>query len=378
MSPKPPDSNAPDSNTPDSTGSDSTGSDSSLSSASSLDQASASPSLGESETLIEAMERKASAVESGGGASKGSEEPEAHPVDEEGGDSDSDEDSNEFNTRKVLLSAGEILLERPFAILGISAVLQAPQLLIPVLVEQGLMGSGPDPASVVEILTFYCLLFFLGQLQVAFLAPLALARLWGGSISVGESLRQTLERPFALITTALLWSFFAGLGLLLLIIPGFLAMTILYTTMPALLVERLSPVQALTRASELIRGRMFSLLALVVIFSIAERGADLLAGYLELPELVPALVALVINTLAALSAATAYHYLRLAPAPVFQGPEAVVDSATPGGGRSGPPPRRRGKVRVVFPGEGAGEAEGNGGSGADLQEHPNQEALEKE
>lgn len=90
----------------------------------------------------------------------------------------------------------------------------------------------------------------------------------GRPVNLIESLKVGLARFLPVIGVALLVGLLTGLAAILLVIPAFIVVTILFVAMPVCIVEQLGPVKSLGRSAELTKGyrwRVFGLWLLVAL-----------------------------------------------------------------------------------------------------------------
>jgi len=135
-----------------------------------------------------------------------------------------------------------------------------------------------------------------------------------------------LKKGFAKVGSVLLVSFGYGLivflGILLLVVPGVIAMCALYVAIPAVVVEDVGPGEALGRSRALTKGSRWGILAVALVVGVVTlvaagvAGVAAVRGTSALPHPIPALVssALMVfaTPLGACAAAVAYHDLRVA------------------------------------------------------------------
>ncbi len=151
-----------------------------------------------------------------------------------------------------------------------------------------------------------------GVLQALRGAPVPLGRLLG--------------KGFAKLGSVFLVSLGLGvivfLGILLLVVPGIIAACALYVAVPAVVVEDVTPGEALGRSRKLTKGSRWGMfvvglvVAVVTLVAVGVSTVVLVGGASALPHPIPALVStllLVFTTpLGACAAAVAYHDLRVA------------------------------------------------------------------
>ncbi len=220
------------------------------------------------------------------------------------------------NTLKTTLDSSSLLgrsIEvlaanaRPF--LGIALVVQSPQLIL-VALGHGVFGDGPGEASFLAILGLLLPLLALTQIQAGLIAP-GVARFLRGETVELRYCRPRSGRAFlAILLAATMVALAAAGGFLFFLLPGWVVLTGFFVALPAVATDGLAPVAALGLSWRLTTQSWISLFALVFMFTVLERllSVALLLG-LGAPPLVPALLAVPISALQAVTAAVAY--LRL-------------------------------------------------------------------
>jgi uncharacterized membrane protein len=94
-------------------------------------------------------------------------------------------------------------------------------------------------------------------------------------VNVGESLKVGLARVVPVFLLAILMGILGGLAFLLLIVPGFIVMTMWFVSTPACVVERTGPWASMKRSAALTKGhrwKIFGLLLLLVLLSLIVAG----------------------------------------------------------------------------------------------------------
>jgi hypothetical protein len=83
----------------------------------------------------------------------------------------------------------------------------------------------------------------------------------GRPFGIGESVKRGLSRFFPVIGLAICLSIGIVLGFLLLIIPGMIFETMFFVALPACMIERLGPIQSMSRSAELTKGLRWKVFA---------------------------------------------------------------------------------------------------------------------
>lgn len=86
----------------------------------------------------------------------------------------------------------------------------------------------------------------------------------GNKVRLGESLRVGLSRILPVIVASIGVGAMIGLGVLLLVIPGLIAMAMLYVTIPVCVVERLGPFKSMERSAWLTKGHRWKVFGIAL------------------------------------------------------------------------------------------------------------------
>jgi hypothetical protein len=182
------------------------------------------------------------------------------------------------------LSVGSVV-ERSFALLGqhfakfmvLTAVPLIPGLLLSfadtaMKAHQpgGKLSGNPSEllglALAVMVLAFVSMIaIIISQTALAFAAYQAVC---GIPISVAGAFRAGLGRFWPFVGMIILEMIGLGLGLVLLVIPGMILLTMWYMSVSVCVVERLGPVASLRRSAELSRGSRWQIFGLIAVFVI--------------------------------------------------------------------------------------------------------------
>jgi len=156
------------------------------------------------------------------------------------------------------------LLSRNFPIyFAVAAVAAVPGLFI------GSSESELDGARGVLSLLGFILMVALGPLSQAIMLHTAFQDMSGRRISLAESMRAALGRWLPLIGLAICVGVGVAVGVLLLIVPGVILMTMWYVANPACIVERLGVFASMARSSELTKGHRWSIFGMMLLLAIA-------------------------------------------------------------------------------------------------------------
>ncbi len=171
------------------------------------------------------------------------------------------------NARTILLIVAAIIVPlqfiSAFAVrdqvgVGVLNLLRDPTLL---------EGSNPDVGlggSIVSLISS-----FLGLLTGPLIdgaVCLVCARSYvGGEMTAGVALRRALRRFLPLLAASFLAGMIKGLGLLLCVLPGLLAIALYSAVTPAVMLEDLGPIKAMRRSWRLLQPRMWPVLGIAIL-----------------------------------------------------------------------------------------------------------------
>ena len=134
----------------------------------------------------------------------------------------------------------------------------------------------------------------------------------------GESITRGMQRFFPVLVNSFLVGLFTGVGFLLLIVPGFMAMAMYAVSVPACVVERLGPTSSMSRSTELTAGYRWPVFGALITALVAEVVVALaIEGATKRPQTVGLYLVLtlvwdaVTTSFSAVLAALIYHDLRV-------------------------------------------------------------------
>jgi hypothetical protein len=141
----------------------------------------------------------------------------------------------------------------------------------------------------------------------------------GRSFQITESLRRGFARFLPVLGTTFCVAFAWALGLIALVVPGFMVLAAFFVALPACVVERLGPFQSLSRSGALTKGHRWKIFGIFIALAL---GVGIVTGVLGVVLAVAGSPILLIigmflwNTLAraieSIVAVVAYHDLRVA------------------------------------------------------------------
>ncbi len=145
-----------------------------------------------------------------------------------------------------------------------------------------------------------------------------LTHLQGNEATVRESLRVGLRYLFPILLVSILQVIIIGLGVMLLLIPGLIAMCAFWVVVPVTVTERPGIWASIERSSELTRGDRWSVFGIIIVLmilnsvgSLLVQGVALAISGPQIAGLVGVLTQALLGTLGAVAMAVGYHDLRV-------------------------------------------------------------------
>jgi hypothetical protein len=209
---------------------------------------------------------------------------------------------------------------------GFSLILFIPVVLVigalvGVIAWQSLGGRGGSPGGAEVILLvglgLVAIPFLLGAtvVQVGGITYSAVQQLAGRPVRFGAMFSASFRRFFPLLGAGILAVLIIWGGFLLLIVPGVIFACALAPVIPALMAERLGPVEAIRRSWALTRGHRASIFLAGLVLFLIQFGINMVAAVLGIIPILGQLAGIAIQLLAmSLSLtlpAVAYHDLRV-------------------------------------------------------------------
>jgi len=158
--------------------------------------------------------------------------------------------------------------------------------------------------------------FILTSFAQAIVVFAAFQDLRGRPVSAADSFRQGVSRVFPVVIASILVGLLVGIGSLLCLVPGLIAMAAMAVVLPACVVERLDPIQSMSRSSDLTTGHWWPIIGvgaawtiIVLVVESAIRAA--MPGTASMPQQLATWVWQVISaSFSSVYAAILYHDLR--------------------------------------------------------------------
>jgi len=173
---------------------------------------------------------------------------------------------SDFRVGRVLSRTISVLSQHFLIFCVVTLVANAPVILL----VQNAVKSDPANPSLGLLFLGIGLSFVLSILSQAVLVHASFQAMRNRAVNLGESLRVGFTRFFPVLGVALLVGILAGLGFMLLIVPGLILMTMWLIAPPVCVVEQSGPWTSMRRSSDLTRGhrwKVFGLWLLLMIIS---------------------------------------------------------------------------------------------------------------
>ena len=189
--------------------------------------------------------------------------------------------------------------------------------IVPVLIIGFGIVVAPQNGAPVALIGIILFMIF-AMISQAALVYGALEQLRGHRFTVGEAFSKGFRRFWPVLGVAVVSGVIIIAGLVALLVPGLIALCMLYVAIPACVVEEWGVVQSLTRSAELTKGYRWPILGLIVVVMI---GAAIVSTILEtlVQAVAGAVVASLLDTalqiyctaLASIIVAIIYYRLRV-------------------------------------------------------------------
>jgi hypothetical protein len=170
----------------------------------------------------------------------------------------------EFRLGDVIVRAWSVLSRHLLTFLGLVAVFEAiPLIALPKLAPL-LARPGGITASLLVTLVGGIVALVFSTLAQAIVVFATFQDLRGRDVNAFESLSRGLARVLPVIVVSILIGIIAGIGLLLFLAPGLIALAAFSVALPVCVVERAGPFRCLSRSAELTRGHWWPILGVTI------------------------------------------------------------------------------------------------------------------
>src|SRR5262245_14693141 len=177
----------------------------------------------------------------------------------------------------------KVLFNRLGAFLAINLIIQAPALLLQLIIA---LAAEADSAAAAGILIGGSFLSLLAALVLQSIGTGAILYIIvqeyiGEHVTVGQALGYALGRFLPLLGASIIYGLVVFVGTLLCIAPGiYFAVTYLFATQ-VVGMESLGPIAAMNRSQQLVDGHRWRVLGVVVLLFVCIIGAGLVVGQIE-------------------------------------------------------------------------------------------------
>ena len=228
--------------------------------------------------------------------------------------------SSTFGVITFLRHSARVFESNGRAFFLLALILSLPLLAYDLVFPVGPGDVGIDFTAAIHSTITYTITSVLTQVTTAAVAYGAFQHLDGRAVSRGNCVSRGLSLVLPAIGVALLAGLITGIGFVLLVIPGVIAMVMLWVAIPAAVVERLGVIGSLKRSAELTRGYRWKVLGIVlIVMVIAYMSAFLFAGWLFFSPHGPVVHSIglyvaraIYGVVTATVACVGYYYLRAA------------------------------------------------------------------
>ena len=167
----------------------------------------------------------------------------------------------EFRVGSALSRALDMLFRNFVPFVGISALASVPLFFYEYSAMSHARYGTWLQRGLSEVLTALCTAMILfGVFQA----------LRGRPVGIGASIARGLSRAIPVLAAALLVSLVETIGFFLLVVPGLIASMMFFITLPACVVERLGPVESMSRSAELTKGHRWSIFGAVFVVGLVD------------------------------------------------------------------------------------------------------------
>lgn len=256
--------------------------------------------------------------------------PDERPVEEtadEGGfgsaDSSAAPAGSKFSVTSVIKTSFGLFFDDFARFLSLGLIVFSPMLVL-TLVLLFVSGEKETFLLIWQVTNWVSILLLLPLLSGAMMYGV-IRRLRGEGFVISDCLSEALALLIPLIGLSILQGLIVGAGMLLLVIPGLVAITMLYVSTPVLVIEGTGVIDALKRSYELTSGNLLRIYGIIVILATVNgvlmamvlygtvglniRAATL--GEIKRFMAMSSVVSVLTNTLVSIAIATTYYFLRV-------------------------------------------------------------------
>ncbi len=224
---------------------------------------------------------------------------------------------SEFRVGSVLGRGFSILFSNIVPFMFLTVLIYSPLILYTLTIDiSDLTQEAAEQALVTWSLVIVFGSMLLGMILTAALIYGTFQELRGQRATIGECLSHGLRRAIPVLGVALLVMAATMAGLIALIVPGFIVMTMLWVAIPVAVVEQPGVINSLRRSSELTKGdrwRVFGILFLLLFMeNIVNKIIENMGGSdVTFILLFSLAISAFVGAVGAVVAAVGYHDLRV-------------------------------------------------------------------
>ena len=178
---------------------------------------------------------------------------------------------SDFRVGRVLGRAATIFSQHFILFFLVGVVAAAPTVLLIQRNADALAGGTPSADLLIMIGVGIVLAMVLGMLSQAVMLHAAFQAMRLRPVNLGDSLRVGLARVIPIILLAIVMGFLLMLGMIALVVPFFILLTMWWVATPACVVERTGPWTSLKRSAALTKGhrwKVFGTLLLLFVVNV--------------------------------------------------------------------------------------------------------------
>ncbi len=169
---------------------------------------------------------------------------------------------SDFRIGRVLSQTSTVLSRHFLTFFTIAAVANLPALVL----FRDAQAAGGDPGQGALVLLLGLLLVLvLTILSQAVILYGAFQDMRGRPVNLVDSLMVGLRRFFPIIGLAIMMTVLVGLGMMLLLVPGLILLTMWFVGTPVCVVEQRGPWASLRRSAELTKGHRWKIFGLILV-----------------------------------------------------------------------------------------------------------------
>jgi hypothetical protein len=168
----------------------------------------------------------------------------------------------DFRIGKVVSKSLDVFFKNIITFTLIAGVVALPYIGLAALDQPGQTPTGSD---VVSGVIAFVLILFLSPVATAVILHASFQHMRGRPVRLAESVSGGLSRILPLLGVMFLMTLGIALGMLLLLVPGVILMTMWYVAVPVSVIEKTGPVRSLGRSRELTKGFRWKIFALVML-----------------------------------------------------------------------------------------------------------------